>query len=64
MWKLSKNLNSAKERILEFRLEGDYDTNNLSGIDYANAVYSCMTAMSTSFITSIMQIRINMITLF
>ena len=53
MWKLSKNLNSAKERILEFRLEGDYDTNNLSGIDYANAVYSCMTAMSTSFITSI-----------
>ena len=53
MWKLSKNLVSRDERILEFRLEGDYDKNNISGIDYANAVYSCMTAMSTSFITSI-----------
>ena len=53
MWKLSKNLFNTGERILEFRLEGDYDKNNISGIDYANAVYSCMTAMSTSFITSL-----------
>ncbi len=53
MWKLSKNLLNENDRILEFRLEGDYDKNNISGIDYANAVYSCMTAMSTAFITSI-----------
>ncbi len=53
MWKLSKNLLTDEERILEFRLEGNYDTNDISGIDYANAVYSCMTAMSTSFITNI-----------
>lgn len=53
MWKLSKNLLLNGERILEFRLEGYYDTNDISGIDYANAVYSCMTAMSTSFITNI-----------
>ena len=53
MWKLSKNLNLKDERILELRLEGDYNTNDLSGIDYANAVYSCMTAMSTSFITNL-----------
>ena len=53
MWKLSKNLLSDNERVLELRLEGDYDTNNISGIDYANAVYSCMTAMSTSFVTDI-----------
>ena len=53
MWKLSKNLLLNDERILEFRLEGYYDTNDISGIDYANAVYSCMTAMSTSFITNI-----------
>lgn len=53
MWKLSKNLFNTGERILEFRLEGDYDKNNISGIDYANAVYSCMTAMSTSFITNL-----------
>ncbi len=56
MWKLSKNLLLPNERILEFRLEGYYntnDTNDISGIDYANAVYSCMTAMSTAFITNI-----------
>ena len=56
MWKLSKNLLLQDERILEFRLEGYYntnDTNDISGIDYANAVYSCMTAMSTAFITNI-----------
>ncbi len=55
MWKLSKNLVNKTDRILEFRLEGDYDKNNISGIDYANAVYSCMTAMSTSFVTSLYQ---------
>ena len=53
MWKLSKNLLTENERILEFRLEGYYDSNDISGIDYANAVYSCMTAMATSFITNI-----------
>lgn len=53
MWKLSQNVQNDDERILEFRLEGNYETNDLSGIDYANAVYSCMTAMSTSFITDI-----------
>ncbi len=53
MWKLSKHLLNNDERILEFRLEGNYDTNDISGINYANAVYSCMTAMSTSFITNL-----------
>ena len=53
MWKLSKNLLTEDDRILEFRLEGYYEKNDISGIDYANAVYSCMTAMSTAFITNI-----------
>lgn len=53
MWKLSKNLLTDDERILEFRLEGYYEKNDISGIDYANAVYSCMTAISTAFITNI-----------
>lgn len=53
MWKLSKNLFRDDERILEFRLEGYYDSNDISGINYVNAVYSCMTAMSTSFVTNI-----------
>ena len=53
MWKLSKHLLNNDERILEFRLEGNYESNDISGINYANAVYSCMTAISTSFITNI-----------
>lgn len=53
MWKLSKHLLHDDERILEFRLEGNYESNDISGINYANAVYSCMTAISTSFITNI-----------
>lgn len=53
MWKLSKHLLNDDERILEFRLEGNYESNDISGINYANAVYSCMTAISTSFITNI-----------
>lgn len=53
MWKLSKHLANSNDRILELRLEGYYDSNNISGIDYANAVYSCMTSMSTSFVTDI-----------
>ena len=53
MWKLSKHLLNDDERILEFRLEGNYESNDISGINYANAVYSCMTAISTSFISNI-----------
>lgn len=53
MWKLSQTLTNSCDRILELRLEGYYDSSNISGIDYANAVYSCMTSMSTSFVTDI-----------
>ncbi len=51
MWKLSENLFKSNSRLLEFRLEGEYDDNSKNGVSYANAVYSCMTAMSTAFIT-------------
>ncbi|MBO6087579.1 patatin-like phospholipase family protein [bacterium] len=50
MWKLSDNLMKSNDRILELRLEGYYDDNNISGVDYANAVYSCMTASATAFV--------------
>ncbi len=53
MWKLSQSLKNSSDRIIEFRLEGYYETNDISGIDYANAVYSCMTASSTSFVIDI-----------
>lgn len=55
MWKISKNIIVPEERVLEFRLEGDYNKENdmKNGMDYANAVYSCMTFISTEFIKSI-----------
>lgn len=53
MWKLADTLKKSPNRILELRLEGYYNSNEITGIDYANAVYSCMTAISTSFINEI-----------
>lgn len=53
MWKLSKTLQNSSNRILELRLEGYYEENEISGVDYANAVYSCMTAYESGFIKEI-----------
>jgi len=53
MWKLSKTLQNSSNRILELRLEGYYEENDISGVDYANAVYSCMTAYESGFIKEI-----------
>lgn len=50
LWKLSKNLYPSSERVLEFRLEGDYDKNGKNAIDYVNTVYSCVTAIATKSI--------------
>ena len=47
LWKLSKTLNDSSERILEFRLEGDYDKDGKNAIDYLNTVYSCVTSIAT-----------------
>lgn len=50
LWKLSKNLYPEDERILEFRLEGDYEEQGQNAIDFINAVYSCMTSLATDFV--------------
>ena len=47
LWKLSKTLSNTENRILEFRLEGDYDKNGKNAIDYLNTVYSCVTSIAT-----------------
>ena len=47
LWKLSENLYPKNERVLEFRLEGDYDKNGKNAIDYVNTVYSCVTSIAT-----------------
>lgn len=50
LWKLSKNLNNAKTRIIEFRLEGDNVGGNSNTFEFLNSIYSCMTSVSTDFI--------------
>ncbi|MBR1908481.1 patatin-like phospholipase family protein [bacterium] len=50
LWKLSKTLNSKEDRILEFRLEGDYAGKGKNAINFINTVYSCVTAIATDFI--------------
>lgn len=53
MWKLSKALQPENERILEFRLEGDFEGNEKNTIEYVNAIYAFTTSMATDFITDI-----------
>ena len=53
MWKLSQNLNNSKNRILEFRLEGDYSKNEKNPISFINTIYSCVTDVATGFVTEI-----------
>lgn len=53
MWKLSKNLQPENERILEFRLEGDFEGNDKNTIEYINSLYSYSTSIATEFIMGI-----------
>lgn len=49
-WRLSKNLCPDDERILEFRLEGDYEGKGRNPLNFMNTVYSCVTSLATDFI--------------
>ena len=53
MWKLSKHLAPIDERILEFRLEGVFESNNKNMIEYLNSIYAFTTSMATKFIIDI-----------
>lgn len=50
LWRLSKNLCPDEGRILELRLEGDYEGKGQNAIDFMNTVYSCITSLATDFI--------------
>lgn len=50
LWKLSETLNKEENRILEFRLEGDYAGKGMNAINFINTVYSCVTSVATKFI--------------
>lgn len=50
LWRLSENMCKNCERILEFRLEGDYEGIGQNTIDFMNTVYSCVTSLATDYI--------------
>ena len=53
LWRLSKNLCPDEGRILEFRLEGDYEGKGKNPINFMNTVYSCVTSLATDFIIEV-----------
>ena len=53
MWKLSKTVLKNADRIIEFRLEGDYSGKERNPIDFLNTIYSCMTYVGTEFVSGI-----------
>ena len=53
MWQLSETINKNSGRIIEFRLEGDYSGEEKNAVDFLNTIYSCMTYVSTEFVSNI-----------
>lgn len=53
MWRLSSTLNNTESRILEFRLEGDYNKDEKNPISYINTIYSCVTDVATDFVSEL-----------
>ena len=50
LWKLSPNICTCQNRVLEFRLEGERLSDDDNTFDFINSIYSCMTSASTNFI--------------
>jgi NTE family protein len=50
LWRLSKNLCPENGRILEFRLEGDYEGKGNNALNFVNTIYSCVTSIASDFI--------------
>jgi hypothetical protein len=53
MWKLSDMLKSSDSRILEFRLEGDYNKDEKNPLSFINTIYSCVTEVATNFVSEL-----------
>ena len=53
MWRLSETLQNSRNRILEFRLEGDCKNEAKSPVGFLNTIYSCVTDIATDFVTEI-----------
>ena len=50
LWRLSKHLCPDESRILEFRLEGEYENKGQNALNFMNTIYSCVTSLATDFI--------------
>lgn len=50
LWKLTDTFSSTENRILEFRLEGDYAGKGKNPVDFINTIYSCVTSIATNFV--------------
>lgn len=50
LWRLSPSLCPNEGRVLEFRLEGDYEGKGKNAINFMNTIYSCVTSLATDFI--------------
>ena len=50
MWKLTETLQPKDMRIMEIRLEGDFQGSEKNAIEYLNSVYSYATCTGTAFI--------------
>ena len=53
MWQLSDTINNSQSRILEFRLEGDFNSNNKTPLGLINNIYSCVTDIASDFVKKI-----------
>lgn len=53
MWRLSEEVKTSDSRILEFRLEGEYNKDEKNPISFINTIYSCVTDVATDFVTEI-----------
>ena len=53
MWSLSKNLLPENNRIIEFRLEGNFQGNDHNIVEYVNAIYSYATSTGTKFLKNL-----------
>ena len=50
MWSLSQNLQPEDERIMELRLEGNFQGNDKNAVEFINAIYSYATRTGTKFL--------------
>ena len=53
MWRLSEDLNNSESRLLEFRLEGEYNKDEKNPVSYINTIYSCVTDAATKFVSEL-----------